>query len=146
MRASFIILLSLILQPCALLAGESIAKIGGWNITKTTDSMTDKTSCAASFTKHPNVYMTAEKILISMHGKGGIEASQYRFDKEPASELALPFNGVGRQFWAFDIDRALEAERLQVQIKPIIGSIVTFDIDLRRARDIHQLLVSDRCK
>lgn len=146
MRASFIILLSLILQPCALFASQSIATIGGWKVIKDTDSMTDKTSCLASFSKHRNVIMTSDDLVISMSNTGGMRALKYRFDKEEATGF-MPTTGNGRNFWLFAIDRILIAERLQVQIQPVVGNtIVSFDIDLRRARDIHQILVSDRCK
>lgn len=145
MKKFLIIILALV--ACSVDAGQTIAKVRGWHVGKVTDSMSDKTSCIAIADKYPNVALTTERLVINMRGKGGIESANHRFDKDEATSYVQ----TGRRsesdvWWSADMDRILEAQRLQVRIYPVIGPVVTFDLDLHAAKEINKILTSDRCK
>lgn len=124
-----------------------IAKVDGWTVAKMTDAMTDQTSCFAMLNKHPAVTLTRDRLTVSMKGRGGIGAFQFRFDKEKASDMAAPLPSDGNESWWFgDTDRIKSANQLQVRIEPLIGRTTDFDIDLRPASKLFTLLEGDACK
>lgn len=142
-------LLSLVLA-CAigsLHAAPHIAKVADWTIIKTTDPMSDVTSCVALYDQNNNVRMRAQMLSIWMKGRGGVEAYQVRYDKEPPSIFAdrMPSDSAD-YWWTGDMNRVLESSKLLVRIKPIIGSIVDQEINLRGAKAAHAVLISPRCQ
>lgn len=124
-----------------------VGKVDGWTVAKMTDAMTDQTSCFAMLNKHPAVTLTKDRLTVSMKGRGGVAASQFRFDKEKATDMAPPLPSDGNDAWWFgDVDRIKDASQLQVRIQPLIGHIADFDIDLRPASKVFALLESDKCR
>ena len=137
-----------VLFACAA-HGESqlVAKVSGWTIYKSTDGMTDETSCTALYDKHDNIGMLKDRIVLTMQGRGGISAYQYRFGKEPASPLTLQLANDGVNHWlSGDMDRVLGSSTLNLRIVTILGPVVSYEVDLRPAKAIHKILMSDKCK
>lgn len=124
-----------------------IAKIEGWTVLRSTDPMSDVTKCTAFLNKDQTVTLTAERIEIFMKGRGGFNSAQFRFDKEQATGFWPRMESDSPDLWWFsDMDRVLGAFRMLVRIEPVVGFIKEFDIDLRPAKVIHEILTSERCK
>jgi hypothetical protein len=126
---------------------ELVAKLRDWSVVKVTDSMTDKSTCVAIYRDTSNIALHAERLSITMKGRGGVSAYQYRYDKQSATDFAPRMSTDSRDmWWTGDMDRLLSSARLQVRIKPLIGNIADFDIDLSNAKAVHAVLVGEKCR
>lgn len=137
---------ALVFAASSINAAPTVAKVADWTIIKTTDAMSDVTSCVALYDRDNNVRLRAEMLSIWMKGRGGVEAYQFRYDKEPPSIFAnrMPTDSTD-YWWTADMDRVLASSKLLVRIKPIIGGIVDQEINLRGAKAAHAVLISSRC-
>lgn len=126
---------------------NTVAKIQGWSVIKITDKFTDAVSCTAVFDKHDNVYLTPERFVVNMSKQGGIKAYQHRFDKEPASSFAAPLPSDGNERWWFgDMERVSNTQRFLFRAQTLLGAVHEYEIDLRPAKALIEVMNSDKCK
>lgn len=137
----------ILILASAQAATSVVGKVPGWTIAKSTDAMSDKTSCSAIYEKSPAFSMDLDRVFISMKSKGGVRAYQFRFDSEPPTTFAdrMPSDSAD-YWWLGDIDRVLAAKKLLVRIKPLIGDITDFEIDLTGAKAARVVLLSSKCQ
>ncbi len=147
MRSFFAALCCLCVAMPVQAKPDLVAKVRDWSVVKISDSMTDKTTCVAMYRATSEVALHPQRLAIYMKGRGGVSMYQYRYDKLPATDFVPRLASDSRDlWWTGDMERVLSSARLQVRIKPIIGNIVDFDIDLSNVKAAHAILVGDKCQ
>lgn len=127
-------------------AGSTIGKIGPWKIFKNKDSMSDTVRCSAVYLRDAKVMMVSDMLTVSMRDSGGLKSYQFRFDSELPSMMSEPLpsetDGI---WWTGDMDRVKAAKRFRIRVVTYLGTIVDVDVDLTRAKEVHQRLLSPQC-
>lgn len=114
--------------------GEVVARQGSWELRRSKDSFSDKSSCVITVTGKPYIQVSPGSIFFSYRGRGGVEGYQYRIDDAPASSMQLPTN-IEKQIAAIELkgavfERILKSNRLRVQTLTLVAGIQNDDVSL----------------
>jgi len=130
----------LLLHPLAyaqsLKNARPTLKSGNWTVLRSTDTMTDKTSCTGIYKSNYGVQLSTNELFVTI--RGGIQSITLRFGENPARPMRLPqkmekeVNTViieGSEF-----AEALETNRLRLQVLTLVRGVATEDLDISGMR------------
>ena len=119
-------------------ADRNTTAVGGWQLQRSKNAMTDKTDCILVPVGKPHVQITVGDLYISYRGRGGVQGFRYRLDDEPVSQMQLPTE-IDKQIGAVHIsgdtfNRILQASRLRVEVLTLISGVQNEDLAVAGVR------------
>lgn len=87
-----------------------VFKSGSWNVHRTTDTMTDKTSCTGIYNNDFGIQLTDDTLFISI--RGSLRGYQFRFDDQPVSQMYI----------ANDTEERMDTIIIKANFKKTLGS------------------------
>jgi len=114
---------------------------GGWQLRRSKDAMTDKTSCILSPVGKPYVQISVGNLYIGYRGRGGVQGFRYRLDDGPISEMQLP-TPIEKQIGAVRIsgevfNQVLRASRLRVEVLTLVSGLQNEDLAVSGMRRLY---------
>lgn len=119
---------------------------GDWVAVVTTDPMTDKKQCSATYVRDKHVlYSSKDAFKISYHGRGGVGSFRYRFGKARASQTEIPEPSANNWITVpVFIADALDAPHLRIQGTTLLQGLISMDISLKGLKEARNALAA-RC-
>ena len=122
-------------------ADRNTTAVGGWQLQRSKNAMTDKTDCILVPVGKPHVQITVGDLYISYRGRGGVQGFRYRLDDEPVSQMQLPTE-IDKQIGAVHIsgdtfNRILQASRLRVEVLTLISGVQNEDLAVAGVRGLY---------
>jgi hypothetical protein len=120
-----------------------------WTVMRSKDSMTDKVSCTAYYRQRADIQLSKGAFYISLRGRGGIEAYQFRFDEAPAIPLRLA-SRIEKDISSIilpdhEVRQLLAAKRLRVSGITVLRTPIEVDVDLSGITMAHGVLAGGDC-
>ena len=115
-------------------AGDKVTTDHGWVLYRWNDSMTDKITCSLTPVGKPYAHFSKRGFMVSYKQRGGVQGYKYRLDDRPAAEYRLA-EGLEEDsdtviFAANDFNSLLEASRLRLVVRTVLGETSNDDFDL----------------
>jgi hypothetical protein len=107
-------------------------KRGDWKVLRSSDAMTDQTSCTGIYKDNFGIQLSPENLFIRIDG--GIESVTLRFDDNPPTRFRLA-TSMEKKLRSIDISGSEFAQlrssrRLRYQSSTLVSGIQTGEIDL----------------
>lgn len=139
---------SFLASPASASPAPVAYKSGAWSVEQKIDTMTDKRVCTAYLTEDPEVQANPKNFFVSFRERGGIESYNLRIGDAPAKgkQIATRLEQkVGAVILGPLVKEAYAAKRLRLQVKTLLGDLLTEDIDLTGFRESLDY-IRDNCK
>jgi hypothetical protein len=112
-------------------------QVGGWDVYRGLDRMTDKVTCSAVYRTDPRVQMSDDALYVGM--AGGIESITIRFGDQDPRKLRFPTEierkiGAVMLEWG-DFHEFQAFGRIRVQARTIAQGLQFRDVDAAGARE-----------
>jgi hypothetical protein len=109
-----------------------VFRSGNWAVLRSTNSMTDKTSCTGIYKDQAGIQLANDSLFITI--QGGIQTVTLRFDDQPPERLRLGTE-MEKEIRSVHITgdefrKLLGSNRLRVQVLTLLRGIEDRDMDL----------------
>ncbi|MCJ2008207.1 hypothetical protein [Methylobacterium sp. J-092] len=124
--------------------GQVIAKQGYWELRKSKDGFSDKTTCVMVLSRDPTVQITAGQFYMNYRSRGGVQGFEYRIDEDASSGMKLPSmteKELGLIGIKDDLGNVLLGHRLRLKILTYRG-LANEDINLTGLGDLYDKMLS----
>lgn len=126
----------IVFAPLAAAAGLKDAKpvfnSGNWKVLRSTDVMTDATTCTGIYKENYSIQLVENRLFVSV--RGGLQSITLRFGDAPANPLRLPEKmekDVGMVIISgTDFYELTKTNRLRLQVLTLVSGIFNEDLDI----------------
>lgn len=146
--SAVVVVASVLAAPASSSPGSVAFKSGAWSVERKLDPMTDKTVCTAYLTTDPEVQGNPRNFFVSFRERGGVESYNLRIGDAPpkGKRTATKMEQkVGAVILGSLVKEVYSAKRLRLQVKTLLGGLLTEDIDLTGFRESVDY-IRDHCK